>query len=390
MEKDEVGRGEAGTCSICFEEYDVALHLPRLLHCGHSFCTQCLTDLVSSSTPQHSITCPRCRALTRLGLGGFGGGKPDDAQGVQALPRNFDLLDVLTQMTATTNNKPTTCEAHKGKRLKYWCDQDDTAVCTSCLLIGAHRGHKAVPIDEAAIKATTQARADVTLLEANLGRINEALAEVEARSDNARERAASSRIAVHKHFAWLKAVLAQREDELEKELRAWEDQRAHAMQQDHSKLSKVKQELEVACELMQAIVTHPSVNLLAASGEVSRRRATALKAREAASPHLLKPFGGRAKVCEESIAFQADECSARKAIHGAMLSIQSAGDKKEIEQDGDSSDYLELNVVVYRDLKLWHQADLWGPELVLFPFASALPPSLPLVTDSLRAVCCVA
>jgi hypothetical protein len=379
MEKDEAEKGscEAGTCPICFEDYNEALHLPRLLHCGHSFCTQCLTDLSSSTTAappaHHTITCPKCRALTHLGgLGGFGG---DDVQGVQALPRNFDLLDVLTQMTATAKApKLTACEAHKGKRLKYWCDQDDSAVCTSCLLVGAHQGHKAVPIDEAAaMKAKREAADDVSQLKFDLMRVGRELANVEARSANARECAASSRIAVHRHFAWLKAALAQREDELEKELRAWEDKRAHAMQDDHAKLSKVKQELEVACELMQAIETHPSVGLLVASGEIARRRATALKAREAASPHLPKPFGGRPKVCEESIALHADGRSTMLAISGVMLLSQSSANNMEIKHAEDDDGYLELSVVVLGDLERWHQADLWSPELVLFPLAHALP-----------------
>jgi hypothetical protein len=211
MEKDEAEKGGgAGACSVCFEEFDEALHLPRLLHCGHSFCTQCLTDL--PRTTPHTLSCPRCRAPTRL-----------DVSGAQALPCNFDLLDVLTQalphnfdllnmLEQARTLKPMSCVAHKGKRLKYWCDQDNTAVCTSCLLFGDHQGHKPVPIEEAAAKATSKARADAIEIEANLRRIDEALADVRAREVDAQQCAATARAAARKHFDRLKAALAQRED----------------------------------------------------------------------------------------------------------------------------------------------------------------------------------
>ena len=54
---------ETPTCDICLMEYDV----PRMLPCGHSFCSgaqsQCLQELLKAENPE----CPyRCEKSTNL------------------------------------------------------------------------------------------------------------------------------------------------------------------------------------------------------------------------------------------------------------------------------------------------------------------------------------
>ena len=44
-------------CSICFEHYNDQSKCPRLLSCGHSFCSSCLERLLHGNT----IDCPTCR-----------------------------------------------------------------------------------------------------------------------------------------------------------------------------------------------------------------------------------------------------------------------------------------------------------------------------------------
>jgi hypothetical protein len=58
----EINDVELLLCSICYEEYnDSPQHLPRLLPCGHTFCTVCLTTLVGKKTAD-TIECPNCMA----------------------------------------------------------------------------------------------------------------------------------------------------------------------------------------------------------------------------------------------------------------------------------------------------------------------------------------
>jgi hypothetical protein len=102
---------DVAACSICFLPFSAseADHMPRLLQCGHSFCTACLTRLLGSTTvrttnadpeaePQAKcLRCPKCRTATRVLL------VDGEAatEGVQRLPRNFDLIDLLASPVAS-------------------------------------------------------------------------------------------------------------------------------------------------------------------------------------------------------------------------------------------------------------------------------------------------
>ena len=45
------------TCPICYGTYNDKDKIPRILHCGHTFCQICLMDLRTSNI----LTCPTCR-----------------------------------------------------------------------------------------------------------------------------------------------------------------------------------------------------------------------------------------------------------------------------------------------------------------------------------------
>ena len=85
-------------CSICYEHYNDQSKCPRLLSCGHSFCSRCLERLLRGST----IDCPKCRNPVAV------------PSGVHGLSKNFALLDIVNE-TAPKRNTGTTglhdCEA---------------------------------------------------------------------------------------------------------------------------------------------------------------------------------------------------------------------------------------------------------------------------------------
>ncbi|ELR15768.1 Bbox zinc finger domain containing protein [Acanthamoeba castellanii str. Neff] len=118
----EEDKDDVGTCSVCLVAFSAseADHVPRLLKCGHSFCTACLTRLLdatpSTPTPTNSnseaeleeatrpLRCPKCRTVTRVRL--VDGEAAAPAEGVKGLPRNFDLIDLLSSSSSSAMRQP--------------------------------------------------------------------------------------------------------------------------------------------------------------------------------------------------------------------------------------------------------------------------------------------
>ncbi|XP_040898481.1 RING finger protein 225 [Toxotes jaculatrix] len=53
-------------CSICFSEFNNVFRCPKMLHCKHTFCLECLARINVKSSEPSAIQCPLCRSLTPL------------------------------------------------------------------------------------------------------------------------------------------------------------------------------------------------------------------------------------------------------------------------------------------------------------------------------------
>lgn len=98
-------------CSICCERFDDEQLCPRLLSCGHSFCSGCLKKLLKDNT----VNCPTCRNAVSV------------PTGVAGLPKNFALLDILlTTPQHKEDEGPRTCETCDDKK------HPATSYCLDC------------------------------------------------------------------------------------------------------------------------------------------------------------------------------------------------------------------------------------------------------------------
>ena len=98
-------------CSICCERFDEEKLCPRLLSCGHSFCSACLEKLFKAD----AISCPTCRCVVSV------------PAGVAGLSKNFALIDVLQAILLTTT------DGNADLRPCQVCD-DKKHPATSCCL----------------------------------------------------------------------------------------------------------------------------------------------------------------------------------------------------------------------------------------------------------------
>lgn len=71
-------------CKICYNYFDLDLHLPKLLGCSHTFCKECLETLHSREGKGWRVGCPVCRHRT-----------PVPEYRVSNLPDNTAVRDTL-------------------------------------------------------------------------------------------------------------------------------------------------------------------------------------------------------------------------------------------------------------------------------------------------------
>lgn len=88
-EPDSLGftqsKEEQYECKICYNYYDLDLHIPKELSCFHTFCQECIETLYSREGRGWRIGCPVCRHRT-----------PVREYQVQNLPNNRALFEVLS------------------------------------------------------------------------------------------------------------------------------------------------------------------------------------------------------------------------------------------------------------------------------------------------------
>ena len=118
---------KAPECSICLEDYNDEGKCPRLLSCGHSFCSSCLERLLHGN----SIDCPKCRHVVAV------------PTGVQGLLKNFALLDIVKEAPKEQAGNT----GHTGTHDCEACDEKHPAtffclVCKENMCMTAAQFHK--------------------------------------------------------------------------------------------------------------------------------------------------------------------------------------------------------------------------------------------------------
>ncbi len=80
------------SCTVCFEDFDLAVHVPRILPCLHSLCDVCLENLCRAPGRNH-IQCPECRVQHKT-----------DGSGAKKFPQNKYIISFLHQKQQNLSN----------------------------------------------------------------------------------------------------------------------------------------------------------------------------------------------------------------------------------------------------------------------------------------------
>jgi hypothetical protein len=132
-------------CTICFDAFDSAncLKIPRMLSCGHTFCTDCLGNRIQAD---RSLKCPNCNQSTQSVV-------------LDLIPRDFRFMELLEESHSVhlQCNVPEfpmcqTCE-NSDHAATHQCVDCEEFTCSA--MMQAHtvpksmRSHRVLPLEEA-------------------------------------------------------------------------------------------------------------------------------------------------------------------------------------------------------------------------------------------------
>uniref|UniRef100_A0A3B3VTU3 Nuclear factor 7, ovary-like n=1 Tax=Poecilia latipinna TaxID=48699 RepID=A0A3B3VTU3_9TELE len=200
------------TCSVCLTIFTDPVNLP----CGHSFCRQCISEVLA--TQQH---CPMCGTAVALEAA--------------SLPTSLVLKSLAEKAKAKPDEgKRLTlaalCPEHEEK-LKLFCITDQQLVCIICRDGEEHEGHQFKPVKEAAASLRKQ-----------LGMFEQCTADdihaVESLADTqkdemfkTRERSQQLLTRISKQFEEMHLFLKRRENEIKSELKHKEEDNVEKMRE---------------------------------------------------------------------------------------------------------------------------------------------------------------
>ncbi|XP_034558804.1 E3 ubiquitin-protein ligase RNF186-like [Notolabrus celidotus] len=127
-EGDECGSDPSGRfpseeyeCKICYNDFDLDLHIPKLLGCSHTFCKECLDTLHSREGRGWRIGCPVCRHRT-----------PVPEYRVSNLPDNTTICDALPLKSHEPVNSSKTDVLVTGPTFSPAASQESDDSCQTC------------------------------------------------------------------------------------------------------------------------------------------------------------------------------------------------------------------------------------------------------------------
>ena len=127
-------------CPICMETYTD----PKALPCLHTYCKECVQQLVHRRTTNETVLCPLCRTSIHV-----------EGNNVDDLPTVFfinGLIEFYHVLKKAQNNHIACQNCSKGKAVSFCqtCPPNGMFVCTDC--VTAHKkmkifeGHDVIPI----------------------------------------------------------------------------------------------------------------------------------------------------------------------------------------------------------------------------------------------------
>ncbi|XP_045911909.1 nuclear factor 7, ovary-like [Micropterus dolomieu] len=203
------------TCAICATIFTD----PVTLLCGHSFCRECITHVLSLQQQ-----CPQCRTAV-----------PTEAK---SLPTSHILKSLAEKSKQAEKIKKEhgnekaevaeLCPEHEEK-LKLFCITDQQLACIICRDGEKHEGHKFKPIKEAAASLRQELETFVQLASDDIHTIESQANTQREEMTKTKEKSQQLKTQIHREFEEMHQFLRKREDEIKNELKYKEEDAVEKM-----------------------------------------------------------------------------------------------------------------------------------------------------------------
>ena len=185
-------------CLICLGTYTV----PKLLHCNHVFCRDCLVGLARRNP--HGLPCPTCRQVTPI--------PPSGVAGLQSAFQTNQFLEILDQHEKVKQDI-LYCQQHENRELELYCETCDELICLQCT-IQQHHGHKYNLIGDVFEKHKQEIMSSLNPAEQQQTLARKALEKLDVRCREITDQQAALQAQIRKSSQQLHEIINLREREL--------------------------------------------------------------------------------------------------------------------------------------------------------------------------------
>jgi hypothetical protein len=206
-------------CLICRELYDDIARPPKLLHCHHSLCLQCIllifqkeAEYRKSLTPAYgelptavTIICPTCRTnfITTQDT-------------IRQLPTDHRIIQLIDFVSRTERYTTDFCSLHRFQPINFFCELCITFICRDCTIVDHQEalGHTVVDFEGAVKKYIPILDKAVKEMDSEKDAIKKKQKAVEDAIENLDKEEDKVSDEIKDSFAKLRKILEEREQEV--------------------------------------------------------------------------------------------------------------------------------------------------------------------------------
>ncbi|XP_008064722.1 tripartite motif-containing protein 5 [Carlito syrichta] len=218
---------EEVTCPICLE----LLKEPLSLHCGHSFCQDCITanHKKSMMSQEEWSSCPVCRITYQL----------------ENLRPNRHISNIVerikeVKLSSEEEQKVDHCARH-GEKLLLFCKEDGKVICWLCERSQEHRGHHTFLIEDVAQEYQEKLQVALKKLMNKQEEAKKLKADIREEGNFWKNQILSNRVNIQSEFEQLRNILNSEEDNELQKLEKEEEDILNSLAESENKLDQQSQ-----------------------------------------------------------------------------------------------------------------------------------------------------